>query len=342
MNDISSISCDSLQSMLCFPDVMLIDVRSCHQYQHAHINGAISLAFPTIMWKRFVKCSQQPGSIESFLVRRSDLARRASSALMVLYDETTEFLATASQDSPIVVLSSYFQSEGREVCFLEGGLSKFRSAYPQLITSTNIACDESPTQTPVTSSGKLFPFSDSTSLTFINHFIAVGSEQDAHNISLLDRKSITHVLNLTSTDCHPLVVKNRKWMKIALHDSLQENLLMHLQGALEFIHSARESHGRILVHCIAGISRSVAVAIAYLMWSNHLDLHEAMDIVQAHRECASPNLNFMGQLMVFGKILRQEDMGCDGSSGDALALQRSLSAVCRDAATSLGSVAVSS
>ena len=57
------------------------------------------------------------------------------------------------------------------------------------------------------------------------------------------------------------------------------------------------------MHCLAGISRSSAVAIAYVMWQGQLSLPEAYDIVRAHRQCASPNLNFMGQLMVFGKCL---------------------------------------
>lgn len=149
----------------------------------------------------------------------------------------------------------------------------------------------------------------SSELCFIEGFLAVGCEQMAHNVDLLRLENVTHILNLTATAFHPEVCKsaNFKWKRIELRDSLSENLLVHLQDAFAFIDDARACGGRILIHCYAGISRSVAVAIAYIMWLRKLSLSTAVDLVQHHRECASPNLNFMGQLLLLEKTLLPAD-----------------------------------
>jgi len=62
---------------------------------------------------------------------------------------------------------------------------------------------------------------------------------------------------------------------------------------------ARRVECGVLVHCLAGISRSVTVAVAYLMSSMRLSLDDAYEQVKRCRPFASPSLNFMGQLLDF-------------------------------------------
>jgi protein-tyrosine phosphatase len=52
----------------------------------------------------------------------------------------------------------------------------------------------------------------------------------------------------------------------------------------------------VLVHCYAGVSRSVTIAVSYLMSTRHLDFKEAMALVKMRRPCAGPNLGFIRQL----------------------------------------------
>lgn len=59
----------------------------------------------------------------------------------------------------------------------------------------------------------------------------------------------------------------------------------------------------ILVHCLAGISRSVTVTVAYLMQKLNLSLNDAYDLVKRKKSNISPNFNFMGQLLDFEKSL---------------------------------------
>lgn len=66
-----------------------------------------------------------------------------------------------------------------------------------------------------------------------------------------------------------------------------------------YIESVRESGGRVLVHCLAGISRSATICMAYLMRARGLTLDEAHDYLKQRRPLISPNLNFLRQLAEF-------------------------------------------
>lgn len=59
----------------------------------------------------------------------------------------------------------------------------------------------------------------------------------------------------------------------------------------------------VLVHCLAGVSRSVTVTVAYLMQRLRLSLNDAYDLVKRKKADASPNFNFLGQLLDFERQL---------------------------------------
>lgn len=76
--------------------------------------------------------------------------------------------------------------------------------------------------------------------------------------------------------------------------------------SLHFLSSSDEARSKkcgILVHCLAGISRSVTVTVAYLMQKLNLSLNDAYDFVKRKKSNISPNFNFMGQLLDFERTL---------------------------------------
>ncbi|EJW79174.1 dual specificity phosphatase [Wuchereria bancrofti] len=72
-----------------------------------------------------------------------------------------------------------------------------------------------------------------------------------------------------------------------------------LANALMFIRTSFENNGRILVHCEAGISRSVFVVAAYLMQKLQWSSTKAVEYIQRIRPIALPNDSFMRQLQIF-------------------------------------------
>lgn len=92
---------------------------------------------------------------------------------------------------------------------------------------------------------------------------------------------------------------------INIADNSDQFLIKFFDEAYHFIDEARRKKCNILVHCLAGISRSPTVAIAYLMRLNSLSLQDAYNLVKKCRPQIDPNLSFMGQLMLYDKSLRQ-------------------------------------
>jgi len=70
----------------------------------------------------------------------------------------------------------------------------------------------------------------------------------------------------------------------------------------------REQKKGVLVHCLAGISRSVTVMLAYLMSHKQLSLNEAYNMVLKRKSNIDPNFHFMQQLHSFEKQLMDARM----------------------------------
>lgn len=321
----SPIAAEHLSSFL-GQDTVFVDVRAEDAYHKAHLEGALPLSLPTVLWRRFLRNREAPGSLHRHLLTDALACLKTPSpdTMVVLYDENTTSLHSLAEDAPLRVFAEYFAREKHTVCFIEGG---FRAAQVHLasqvvasetsgmpVVMAAAAAASAATTSATTSATMPVCMSisahfgrkravPSSELNWVHGFLAVGSERHAHDIPLLKSEGVTHILNLTHNPVLPAAQIEFHTLQLELRDTLSENLLAHLQTALEFIDSARACGGRVLVHCFAGVSRSVSVSIAYAMWAFDLTLDAAMDLIKSHRECASPNLNFIGQLMMFEKTL---------------------------------------
>ena len=60
-----------------------------------------------------------------------------------------------------------------------------------------------------------------------------------------------------------------------MEDAESENIYRYFNSSFEFIERGRQS-GNVLVHCMAGISRSAALVAAYLMKKHNMTSKEAL------------------------------------------------------------------
>ena len=88
-------------------------------------------------------------------------------------------------------------------------------------------------------------------------------------------------------------------LTVPLQDSITARLAPHIPVVNDFIHSARGAGGSVLVHCVAGISRSAALLAAYLTSCCLLPLQASLDILRLARPIARPNPGFLRQLELF-------------------------------------------
>ena len=63
----------------------------------------------------------------------------------------------------------------------------------------------------------------------------------------------------------------------------------------------------VLVNCMAGISRSATIVIAYLMTKQNLTFQEAFNFVKSKRSIINPNESFITQLIEYDNYLYKKN-----------------------------------
>uniref|UniRef100_A0A2R8M2Z2 JNK pathway associated phosphatase n=1 Tax=Callithrix jacchus TaxID=9483 RepID=A0A2R8M2Z2_CALJA len=101
--------------------------------------------------------------------------------------------------------------------------------------------------------------------------------------------------------CTLATSKGVKYLCIPAADSPSQNLTRHFKESIKFIHECRLRGESCLVHCLAGVSRSVTLVIAYIMTVTDFGWEDALHTVRAGRSCANPNVGFQRQLQEFEK-----------------------------------------
>ncbi|XP_020347372.1 dual specificity protein phosphatase 16-like [Oncorhynchus kisutch] len=142
-------------------------------------------------------------------------------------------------------------------------------------------------------------------LSLILPHLYLGAETDVTQ-DCLDARGISYVLSVSCFSPQPTFLPRSQYLRIPIEDSLRDDLLPHIPEALRFIDGAMSSGGSVVVHCAAGISRSPALAVAYIMYNLGMDLDHAYRFVKERRPSISPNFNFLGQLQHFQGTLTQK------------------------------------
>ncbi|XP_021035785.1 dual specificity protein phosphatase 22 isoform X1 [Mus caroli] len=127
----------------------------------------------------------------------------------------------------------------------------------------------------------------------------IGNFKDARDAEQLSRNKVTHILSVHDT-ARPML-EGVKYLCIPAADTPSQNLTRHFKESIKFIHECRLQGESCLVHCLAGVSRSVTLVIAYIMTVTDFGWEDALHTVRAGRSCANPNLGFQRQLQEFEK-----------------------------------------
>ncbi|CAD8182181.1 unnamed protein product [Paramecium pentaurelia] len=154
---------------------------------------------------------------------------------------------------------------------------------------------------------KIQYFSEQCS-SVIPEFLYVGGEQIAYNKEILKQIGVTHVINCAGDVCKNKFPNDFSYQTYYLKDSKTENIECIFYEAISIIEDAKKNNGKVLIHCVQGVSRSVSLCIAYLIISQQITYSQAFDIIKKNRGVASPNMGFTVQLLLFQKrLLAQYD-----------------------------------
>ncbi|XP_072257331.1 dual specificity protein phosphatase 6 [Pyxicephalus adspersus] len=312
--------------------LLLMDCRPQELYESSHIEAAINVAIPGIMLRRLKKGNLPIRSLFANGEDRDTFARRCGTDTVILYDEnSSEWNENTGGESVLGLLMKRLKDEGCKAYYLEGGFTKFQAEYP-IHCETNLDSSCSSSSPPVLGLGGLRISSDSSSdiesdidrdpnsatdsdgsplsntqpsfPVEILPYLYLGCAKDSTNLDVLEEFGIKYILNVTPN--LPNLFENAgefRYKQIPISDHWSQNLSQFFPEAISFIDEARGKSCGVLVHCLAGISRSVTVTVAYLMQKLNLSMNDAYDIVKMKKSNISPNFNFMGQLLDFERTL---------------------------------------
>ncbi|XP_041563923.1 tyrosine-protein phosphatase YVH1 isoform X3 [Drosophila elegans] len=133
----------------------------------------------------------------------------------------------------------------------------------------------------------------------------VGNYRDSKDHAQLERFKISHIIAIH--DSPRRLLPDKHYLCVMASDTPDQNLSQYFSVCNDFIHAARLREGNVLIHCLAGMSRSVTVAVAYIMTATHLNWKEALKVVRAGRAVANPNTGFQNQLQEFEQFKLSEE-----------------------------------
>ncbi|XP_069869444.1 dual specificity protein phosphatase 2 [Dipodomys merriami] len=280
---------------------LLLDCRPFLAFCRCHVRAARPVPWSALLRRR--ARASPAAALACLLPDRALRARlaRGDLARAVVLDEGSASVAELSPDSLAQVLLGALLHETHAgptaVCFLRGGFHSFQECCPDL-------CSEGPVQTmppagPENSSTDTrVPIYDQGGPVEILPYLFLGSCSHSSDLQGLQARGITAVLNV-SASCPNHFEGLFRYKSIPVEDNQMVEISAWFQEAIGFIDSVKNSGGRVLVHCQAGISRSATICLAYLIQSHRVRLDEAFDFVKQRRGVISPNFSFMGQLLQF-------------------------------------------
>ncbi|VDN99973.1 unnamed protein product [Rodentolepis nana] len=126
--------------------------------------------------------------------------------------------------------------------------------------------------------------------------VFVGSQDAADDLSVLQSKGITHIVNLISNILPNKFPDQFEYLSCVLYDNLDCDLSPVIDSCCNFIRQKVEPvQGRVFIFCNAGVSRAPSVLMGCLIKLHQLSYDLAYELLNNARNI-SPNLNFKVQL----------------------------------------------
>jgi protein tyrosine phosphatase (PTP) superfamily phosphohydrolase (DUF442 family) len=167
----------------------------------------------------------------------------------------------------------------------------------------------------------------------------VGDLASASNSEALQENGITHIVTVFNGGIE-MYPDNFKYKIIHINDDPWVNIGNYFDETIEFIDEAlSDESNKVMVHCQRGVSRSVTLVAAYILYKvnqqsiihyNDVDstIEKVLTSISSKRDIAQPNEGFV-------KCLR--DYLCRINGGASVSCTQSASVSCDDSAESIES-----
>lgn len=118
----------------------------------------------------------------------------------------------------------------------------------------------------------------------------LGDWINANDVHFLEGNEIKAILNLCSEkDTNVKDILNVYYHIIDGHGTTEDQLYYAVRTLDDLV----EENGRVLVHCLAGISRSPTVTAIYIAWKTKVSFDDALDFIAKARPIIDLNRHFL-------------------------------------------------
>lgn len=134
-----------------------------------------------------------------------------------------------------------------------------------------------------------------------NLYLCGGS---AASVPTMQQLGVTLVINATTEQELPNTPlpcdETTGYLRISIKDNREADLDRYFDEVADRIEQESQRAGGVtLVHCVAGVSRSASLCLAYLIKYHRMSLKDAYNHVKARRPQIRPNVAFVKQLMEY-------------------------------------------
>ena len=331
--------------------ILVLDTRGPEDYGRGCISGSVHMFCNGMILRRLRNGSLK---IESLLNMEEDktkytLAKESEKISVVVCDRNSMATDSLPSDSIASLLLKKISRECKHVAFLAGGYEQFFGLYSEMCDVPQSATESLLKKRPSSLVLQLNNLSiamksnsnsnnsqdspmeitteseeeDSPSIIppfqILPH-LYLGCRKVATCLPGLRESNVRRILNVTSSvPNHFQGMEGFVYKQIAVEDNHDVDMLKLLPEAFHFIEEAKACGERVLVHCHAGMSRSVTIILAYLMKYYDHTLESAHEYVKQRKTDIAPNFSFMGQLLDYECSLRpspaDSGFGCSPVDG---------------------------
>jgi protein-tyrosine phosphatase len=129
----------------------------------------------------------------------------------------------------------------------------------------------------------------------LDDWLYLGSFAASENEPVLNELGITDIFSTVGAP--DKVFPGIEYTYFDLRDVPEQDLSEALAFVVPYLREIRDDpNRRVFVHCVAGISRSTSMIMAFLMQEYGLSYDDALAFIQSRRPIAQPNHGFEEQL----------------------------------------------
>ncbi|POM66701.1 Dual specificity phosphatase [Phytophthora palmivora] len=194
--------------------------------------------------------------------------------------------------------------EGRvfSVRFLAQGFPAFAKKYNFMLVSSPLWMPEAENNSRSDNQQEVRALSSPTSVMhfpneIVDGFLYLGNFWQANSSDVISALQITHVVNMGAMTDQRNKFEDVEYLDVAIKDNVDVDITHEFGYIMEFIQRAAEENGRVLIHCVQGVSRSSTICIWYVMLKTKCTLSAAYSHVLKCRPLIFPNRGFMAQLI---------------------------------------------